>query len=141
GEPTIGDGPRAGRPCELAIIALGKLGGRELNYHSDLDLVFLYEADGPTVARRTRRGATTTNQHFFSELGQRIIKVCSRLGPYGKLYEVDLRLRPTGKSGALATTFAEFARYFASGDGQLWERQALCKARVAVASPEVQREL
>ncbi|HVC94141.1 MAG TPA: hypothetical protein VND64_10650, partial [Pirellulales bacterium] len=78
---------------------------------------------------------TTNNQHFFSELGQRIVKIASRLGPYGKLYEVDLRLRPTGRSGALATTFGEFARYFAEGQGQLWERQALTKARVAIASP------
>ncbi|HJT32400.1 MAG TPA: bifunctional [glutamate--ammonia ligase]-adenylyl-L-tyrosine phosphorylase/[glutamate--ammonia-ligase] adenylyltransferase [Pirellulales bacterium] len=138
GEPTIGEGPRAGERCEFAVLGMGKLGGRELNYHSDLDMVFLYEADGSTVSpRRGRRGPTTTNQHFFSELGQRIIKICSRLGPYGKLYEVDLRLRPTGKSGALATTFAEFSRYFAEGAGHLWERQALCKARVAIAKPEV----
>ena len=139
GQPTIASGPRTGERSEFAILALGKLGGRELNYHSDLDLVFLYEADGPTFhGPRARRSATTTtNQHFYSELGQRIIKICSRLGPYGKLYEVDLRLRPTGKSGALATTFAEFARYFAEGAGQLWERQALTKARVAIAAPEV----
>src|SRR5262249_15687361 len=67
-------------------------------------------------------------------LAQRIIKVASQLGPYGRLYEVDPRLRPTGKSGALATSLAEFARYFSSGQGQLWERQALCKARVVLAS-------
>lgn len=142
GEPMVAGGPRTGERCELAILALGKLGGRELNYHSDLDLVFLYEADGPTFhGPRARRSATTTtNQHFFSELGQRIVKICSRLGPYGKLYEVDLRLRPTGKSGALATTFAEFARYFAEGSGQLWERQALTKARVALAAPEILAE-
>ena len=92
-------GRAPGEPCELVILALGKLGGRELNYHSDLDLIFLYEADGTTVhARRSRRsGETTTNQHFFSELGQRIIKVASHLGPYGRLYEIDPRLRPTGK--------------------------------------------
>ena len=130
GEPTIGEGPHAGEPCQLVVLALGKLGGRELNYQSDLDLVFIYEADGPTVFnKRARRGSPTNNQHFFSELGQRIVKTVSQLGPYGKLYQVDLRLRPTGRSGALATTFQEFARYFAEGDGQLWERQALCKAR------------
>ncbi|HEV7221892.1 MAG TPA: bifunctional [glutamate--ammonia ligase]-adenylyl-L-tyrosine phosphorylase/[glutamate--ammonia-ligase] adenylyltransferase, partial [Pirellulales bacterium] len=137
GEPTIGEGPRAGRPCGLVILALGKLGGRELNYQSDLDLVFAYEADGPTAFKRARAGATTNNQHFFSELGQRIIKTVSHLGPYGKLYQVDLRLRPTGRSGALATTFQEFARYFAEGDGQLWERQALSKARPILAGGEV----
>ena len=116
---------------------MGKFGGREMNYHSDLDMIFLYEADGGTFhARRTRRsGETTTNQHFFSELGQRIIKAGSQLGPHGRLYEIDPRLRPTGKSGALATSLAEFRRYFAEGSGQLWERQALCKARVVYGSP------
>jgi glutamate-ammonia-ligase adenylyltransferase len=139
GEPTIGEGEDAGRPCELMIVAMGKFGGRELNYYSDLDVIFLYEADGDTVhARRSRRDTTTTNQHFFSELGQRIIKVASQLGPFGRLYEIDPRLRPTGKSGSLATSLAEFSRYFASGQGQLWERQALCKARVVWGSPAAQ---
>ncbi|HEX3658281.1 MAG TPA: bifunctional [glutamate--ammonia ligase]-adenylyl-L-tyrosine phosphorylase/[glutamate--ammonia-ligase] adenylyltransferase [Pirellulales bacterium] len=137
GEPTIAAGPRAGQRCELTILALGKLGGRELNYHSDLDVVFLYEADGMTVHnRRGRKGETTNNQHFFSELGQRIIKTASHLGPYGRLYEIDPRLRPTGKSGALAMPLAEFVRYFTEGQGRLWERQALCKARVVYGSPE-----
>ncbi|HWA98378.1 MAG TPA: hypothetical protein VG713_07795 [Pirellulales bacterium] len=137
GEPMIAAGPRAGDPCEMVILAMGKLGGRELNYHSDLDVIFLYEADGMTMPTRRagRTSETTTNQHFFSELGQRIIKMCSHLGPYGRLYEIDARLRPTGKSGTLATSFDEFQRYFAEGRGQLWERQALCKARV-VFGPE-----
>ncbi|MEX0678227.1 MAG: bifunctional [glutamate--ammonia ligase]-adenylyl-L-tyrosine phosphorylase/[glutamate--ammonia-ligase] adenylyltransferase [Pirellulales bacterium] len=136
GRPTVGEDGEAGRACELVIVALGKFGGRELNYYSDLDLVFLYEADGTTVhPRRSKRDQTTNNQHFFSELAQRIIKVASQLGPYGRLYEIDARLRPTGRSGALATSLAEFARYFSSGQGQLWERQALGKARVVFGSP------
>ena len=131
GEPTIAEGPRAGRRCELVVLGMGKLGGRELNYHSDLDIIFLYEGEGQTApTRRSRRGEGTNNQHFFGELGTRIIKVASRLGPYGKLYEIDPRLRPTGKSGSLSTSFGELERYFAEGAGQLWERQALCKARV-----------
>lgn len=139
GQPTIADGPRMGEPSELVILALGKFGGRELNYHSDLDLVFLYEADGTTMhARRSRRsGETTTNQHFFSELGTRIIKLASQLGPHGRLYEIDTRLRPTGRNGILTMSLAEFTRYFSAGSGQLWERQALCKARVAYGSPRV----
>ena len=140
GQPTIGRGRRKGQWCELTVLALGKLGGREPNYHSDLDVVFLYEADGSTVAnRRSGHGNTTTNAHFFGELGQRIIKVASRLGPYGRLYEVDPRLRPTGRSGALAVPINEFRRYFAEGDGQLWERQSLCKGRVIFGSPEAAR--
>jgi [glutamine synthetase] adenylyltransferase / [glutamine synthetase]-adenylyl-L-tyrosine phosphorylase len=137
GEPMIPDGDRAGERSEFIVLAMGKFGGREINYHSDLDMVFLYEADGGTFhARKTRRsGETTTNQHFFSELGQRVIKVGSQLGPHGRLYEIDPRLRPTGRSGSLATSLAELRRYFDEGGGQLWERQALCKARVVYGSP------
>ena len=134
GQPKIPDG----RACELAVLAMGKFGGQEMNYHSDLDLVFLYEADGHTAHDSfARRSETTTNQHFFSELGQRIIKAATRLGPYGRLYDVDVRLRPTGRSGPLATSLDEFSRYFAEGDGQLWERQALCRARVVFGSTEM----
>lgn len=135
GEPTLNSGPDAGQPCELVILALGKFGGRELNYYSDLDLIFLYEADGATVpGRRARRAESTSNQHFFSELGQRIIRIASQLGPYGRLYEVDVRLRPTGRSGALATSFEELRRYFAEGQGTIWERQALLRGRVVYGS-------
>ncbi len=138
GRPTVAEGRRRGQACEAIILAMGKLGGCEMNYHSDLDVVFLYEADGTTepVAGSSQ---TTTNQHFFSELAQRIIKTTGRLGAYGRLYEIDARLRPTGRSGALATSLEEFARYFAEGDGQLWERQALCRARVVYGSPRAAR--
>ncbi len=136
GVPTVAEGPRAGEPCELVVLGMGKLGGREMNYHSDLDVVFLYEAEGHTVhGRASPRAQTTTNQHFFSELGQRIIKAAAGLSACGRLYEVDARLRPTGKSGSLATSLDELARYFAQGAGQLWERQALCKARAVYGSP------
>jgi glutamate-ammonia-ligase adenylyltransferase len=144
GEPTIGPpkdqgetgtpGERVGQACELIILALGKLGGREPNYHSDLDLVFLFDAEGWTAHRGRTKGSTTTNGHFFSELGQRIIKRVSRMGPHGRLFEVDMRLRPTGKSGALALPIDAFLRYFTAGSGQLWERQSLCKARVIYGS-------
>ena len=127
---------RVGQPSEMVILALGKLGGREPNYHSDLDLVFLYDADGATVPGKSSRAASTSNSHFFSELGQRIIKAASQFGPYGRLYEVDPRLRPTGRSGPLATPLAGLVRYFREGGGQLWERLALCKARVIVGSPD-----
>ncbi len=130
------------RPCELITLALGKLGGREPNYHSDLDLIFLYEGDGQTVHRPWQTEAdTTTNQHFFSELGQRIIHLATRLGPYGRLYDVDVRLRPTGKSGMLAVSLSEFSRYFREGQGQLWERQSLCKARPITGSVLARRRV
>jgi glutamate-ammonia-ligase adenylyltransferase len=121
----------ADRPCQMIVLAMGKLGGREPNYHSDLDVVFLFETDGSTRHPIPGRNSvqTTSNQHFFSELAQRIIKFVNRLGPYGRLYELDARLRPTGKSGTLAVSFDGFSRYFQEGQGQLWERQALCRAR------------
>jgi glutamate-ammonia-ligase adenylyltransferase len=128
---------QVGAPAELVVLALGKLGGREPNYHSDLDLVFLYEAEGSTTP--SRRGTSTSNSHFFSELGQRIIKAATHFGPHGRLYEVDPRLRPTGRSGALAHPLDGFVRYFREGEGQLWERLALCKARVIVG-PEAAAE-
>ena len=138
GQPTVGEGPRQGQRAEMVILAMGKFGGREMNYQSDLDLVFLYEEDGTTVpvveSGLVRPRDTTTNQHFFSELTQRIIRRISYLGPYGRLYQVDARLRPTGRSGTLVFSLREFANYFHQGMGQLWERQALCKARPAVVS-------
>ena len=135
GEPQISNGPRAGEPCNVVIVAMGKFGGGEISYHSDLDIIFLYEDEGYTVAT-SRTASPTSNQHFFSQLGQKIIKTATFLGPYGRLYDIDARLRPTGKSGSLATSLAEFARYYASGEGQLWERQALCRARVVYGPPE-----
>jgi len=138
GTPTIHGGKRDGKPCELMILAMGKLGGREPNYHSDLDVVFLYEGDGSTEQpSRSRSDRTTSNQHFFSQLGQRIIKVINSLGPYGRLFELDPRLRPTGKSGSLAVSIDGLQRYFATGQGQLWERQALCKSRPIYGSANV----
>lgn len=138
GEPIVAEGPRAGEPCELAIVALGKLGGREPNYHSDADVIFLYEAEGSTQHHAARQSKqTTTNNHFFGQLAQRIIKVVTQLGPHGKLYEMDARLRPTGNSGPLALSLADFSRYHAEGQGQLWERQTLCKARVIFGSQMV----
>jgi len=138
GVPTATSRESAERTCAPIILALGKLGGSEPNYHSDLDLIFLYEADGQTRhPRSSRQHETTTNQHFFSQLGQRIIKVVTHMGPYGRLYELDSRLRPTGKSGLLAVSLDELERYFLEGRGQLWERQALCKARPIFGSSAV----
>ncbi len=152
GEPQIGDladlaegealppwhpgADRVGERCEFIVLALGKLGGREPNYHSDLDIVFLYEAEGHTGTDRRGRGLSTTNKHFFSELGQRVMKRANRFGPQGRLYEVDPRLRPTGQSGSLAVSLDEFVRYFQKGSGQLWERQALSKSRVVTGSSD-----
>lgn len=136
GQPMLPGEAITAPASEMVIVALGKMGGREPNYHSDLDVIFLYEADGQTqhVAPQRQNRVTTTNQHFFSQLAQRIMKRVTRMGPYGRLYEVDPRLRPTGQSGAIAVSLAEFQKYFVTGGGQLWERQALCKSRPLTGS-------
>ena len=127
-------------PCEFVILAMGKLGGQEPNYQSDVDLIFLYQQDGKTQPVGRSQVNTTSNQHFFSELGQRIMKVVNQLGPQGRLFEVDPRVRPTGKSGVLTVALSEFARYFRSGQAELWERQSLCKARTLYGSELAQEE-
>jgi len=111
----------------LVILALGKLGGRDPNYHSDLDVIFLYDVS-PTFEASLKKDSGS--QFFFSELAAQITRSITQSTARGQLYELDSRLRPTGKSGSLAVSMDEFSRYFRTGKGQLWERQALCKARV-----------
>jgi glutamate-ammonia-ligase adenylyltransferase len=128
------EGPRAGQASRYVLLGLGKLGGRELSYQSDLDLLLVYEGDGrtgrPPEASRFDQFEITDNLHYFTELAQRIIKATSLLGPKGRLYQVDMRLRPTGKSGSLVIPLAEFRRYYADGGAQIWERQLLTRGRV-----------
>jgi glutamate-ammonia-ligase adenylyltransferase len=114
--------------CGCVLLGLGKLGGREISYHSDLDLMLLYESDGDTETEPG--GESTTHAYYFTELAQRAIKLLGTMGPMGRLYAVDMRLRPTGKSGSLVVPLGEFERYFAGGGAQLWERQMLTRARV-----------
>jgi [glutamine synthetase] adenylyltransferase / [glutamine synthetase]-adenylyl-L-tyrosine phosphorylase len=116
--PTAGTGAN-----HYALLGLGKLGGREISYHSDLDLLLVYESDGFTTTGEP-------NSHYFTELAQRIIKMMSQMGPMGHLYSVDMRLRPTGKSGTLVLPLIELQRYFEGPGCQLWERQSLSRARV-----------
>jgi glutamate-ammonia-ligase adenylyltransferase len=134
GMPLREEGPHARQPSRYVLLGLGKLGGKELSYNSDLDLILVYEGDGRTAplpgSTRFDRFALTDNFHFFTELAQRTIKVMSFLGPLGRLYQIDMRLRPTGKSGSLVIPLTEFRRYYEEGGAQLWERQALTRARV-----------
>jgi [glutamine synthetase] adenylyltransferase / [glutamine synthetase]-adenylyl-L-tyrosine phosphorylase len=153
GEPHLaageaeGEGERArnGQICRFALLGLGKLGGREMSYQSDLDLILIYEGDGRTAAPP---GATrfdefewTDNFHYFTEFTQRIIKAASLLGPMGRLYHVDMRLRPTGKSGSLVIPLSQFRRYYESGAAQLWERQVLTRARVVHGDEQFGRDV
>ena len=136
GQPFQEGQDQLGNPSELVVVALGKLGGREPNYHSDLDIMFVYSHEGTTRHPAGIKKQTTSNQHFFSELGQRIVKVINQVGPHGRLYELDLRLRPTGHNGPLAVSRPELLRYFTEGQGKLWEQQSLCRARTIYGSSE-----
>ncbi|MCX8064722.1 MAG: hypothetical protein N3G21_06060 [Candidatus Hydrogenedentes bacterium] len=107
--------------CRFVILAMGKLGGRELNFSSDIDLLFLYEGEG-----ETSKGIS--NREFFSWLGQDLIRFFSEHGESGIIYRVDMRLRPYGKSGSLVETIANAVEYYYQY-GRAWERQALVKCR------------
>jgi glutamate-ammonia-ligase adenylyltransferase len=142
GIPYLSESHRASR---YVLLGFGKLGAGELNYHSDLDIVLVYEGDGktgpPASATRFDRFESTDNFHFFTELAQRIIKAASYQGPMGRLYQIDMRLRPTGKSGSLVIPLAEFRRYYDEGGAQLWERQALTRVRVVFGDVEFASEV
>ena len=115
----------------FVIVGMGKLGGREPNYHSDLDVIFLFHS---CEHFDSILPPGITSQSFFNDLSTAIANTFSSLDSGFKLYELDSRLRPTGGSGTLAVHVDEFLRYFREGDGQLWERQALCKARIVVGN-------
>ncbi len=121
-------------PGRLTVMALGKLGGRELGYHSDLDLIFLYPATGPG---ETGSPGQSTAHTLYARLAERFLSFLQMPLREGFLYKIDTRLRPSGNQGALVTSDQGFARYhLASPEGpqvrsQLWERQALLRARFA----------
>ena len=110
---------------QFAIIAYGKLGGIELAYGSDLDLVFLFDGD---IHGNTDGDKPINNNVFVSRLAQRIIHLVTTFTRFGALYEVDMRLRPSGKKGSIVTTIQAFDRYLRN-DAWTWEHQALVRAR------------
>jgi len=110
--------------AKFAIIAYGKLGGKELGYASDLDLIFLYDDEHPDA------------QEIYARLGQRINSLLGSYTPSGRLYETDLRLRPNGASGLLVSSIAAFAEYQHS-QAWVWEHQALTRARFCAGDIEV----
>ncbi len=130
--------PELGESIPFVILGLGKLGGKEPNYHSDLDVIFLYQHD-PKFEATLNDGVSS--QFFFSELAANISRFFNDSKRFGRLYELDSRLRPTGKNGPLAVSCDEFGRYFESGEGWLWERQALCKARPVFGSAELRADI
>ena len=132
GAPRCGTG-KARRDAGFAIVGYGKLGGIELGYGSDLDLVFLN--DGESEEAHTEGPKPLDNAVFFARLGQRIIHLLNTLTPAGVLYEVDMRLRPSGASGLLVTDMAAFASY-QHEEAWTWEHQALVRARGVAGDPD-----
>lgn len=114
-------GATSGAPQRMVVLALGKLGARELNLSSDVDLIFAYPEAGTTERGRT-------NQQFFVRLGQLLIQALDQLTVDGFVFRVDMRLRPFGGAGPLAMSFAALEDYFTS-QGRDWERYAFIKAR------------
>src|SRR6266404_5519103 len=124
---------RYGSPStEFAILALGKLGGGELNHSSDVDLLFLYSDEGQLSPR-------LSYHEFFNRLAKKILETFSKHHPEGSLFRVDLRLRPEGSAGPLARSLESMENYYA-GFGETWERLALIKARGVGGSRELAYE-
>ena len=124
---------RHGSPnAEFAILALGKLGGGELNHSSDVDLLFLYSDEGELTPH-------LSYHEFFNRLGKKILETFSTAHPEGSLFRVDLRLRPEGSAGPLARSLESMENYYA-GFGETWERLALIKTRGIGGSRELAYE-
>jgi glutamate-ammonia-ligase adenylyltransferase len=121
-------------PGRLCVVGMGKLGGRELGYHSDLDLIFLYPGSGATAGHER-----------YPRLAQRLMSFLQMPLREGRLYQIDTRLRPSGNQGALVIGTEAFARYHTGADGmvrsQLWERQALLRARHVAGDARIFEEI
>ncbi len=127
-ESAPGAGPAE---CTTAVLSLGKLGGNELNYSSDIDLIFLYRGNGETTLG-------LSNKEYFVKLAHRVVGALTAFGPEGAAFRVDLRLRPEGRQGDMATSL-DSARDYYRERARDWELQALIKARHSAGDPALTR--
>ena len=125
------------QPAGVAAVGYGKLGGIELGYASDLDLVFLHDSQGDV--QRTDGARPLDNGLFFLRLGQRIVHLLTMHSAAGRLYEVDMRLRPSGKGGLMVTQIEAFHAY-QRAEAWTWEHQALLRARAVAGEPRIRRQ-
>jgi [glutamine synthetase] adenylyltransferase / [glutamine synthetase]-adenylyl-L-tyrosine phosphorylase len=123
----------AGEPTGLAVIAMGKLGGEELNYSSDIDLILVYGADGETEGGPAGRLPTG---EYFTRLSRDLVAFLESVTEEGSAFRVDLRLRPEGRMGPIVMSLEAYRTYYAER-AELWERQALLKARPSAGDPQV----
>jgi glutamate-ammonia-ligase adenylyltransferase len=134
GKPQVQDEKGRATAAEFCIVSLGKLGSRELNYASDIDLLFLYSEDGHTSGTGTR--GSVTNREYFVRLGEAVVQLVGKQTGEGAAYRVDMRLRPHGRVGALAISGNDAVRYYTT-DARDWERQVLIRSRPSAGNPEI----
>ncbi|MDQ4122285.1 MAG: hypothetical protein M3209_12670 [Acidobacteriota bacterium] len=136
GVPLESDEKGKARRAEFCVVALGKLGSRELNYASDIDLLFLYSNDGTTSGTGTR--GAVSNREYFIKLAEKLTQIIGAQSNEGAAYRVDLRLRPHGRVGALAISLKEAVDYY-KRTARDWERQVLLRSRSAAGDAPVFR--
>lgn len=124
----------------LAVVALGKLGSRELNYHSDLDLIFIYGPSHEPGDPGETPSEAPAAQEFFAKVAELLLLVLQLATREGYVYKIDTRLRPSGRSGPLVTSLDGFAQYHAQSSA-VWERQALIRARVVCGPAPLARRI
>ncbi|TFH50541.1 MAG: bifunctional [glutamate--ammonia ligase]-adenylyl-L-tyrosine phosphorylase/[glutamate--ammonia-ligase] adenylyltransferase, partial [Methanothrix sp.] len=112
--------------ADFAVIGMGKMGGMELNYHSALDIIYVYDHQGHTDGVKQ-----ISNHEYFAKIGQKIIMILTTQTREGYVYKLDTRLRPSGNAGPLVTSLGALKAYH-KDEAQVWERQALTKARVVL---------
>jgi glutamate-ammonia-ligase adenylyltransferase len=143
GAPYHRDANDLWQPTPFCVLGMGKLGGQELNYSSDVDVLFVYEEEGTifkTPPRKTdepKKGMS--NHQFFVRLSEMFIAEVSRMTPEGMLFRIDLRLRPEGNAGPLARSLSSYENYYAQW-GQTWERMMLIKARGVAGDAQLAAE-
>src|SRR5687768_8446164 len=132
GRPYHKDSEEKWSPTDFVVLGLGKLGGEELNYSSDVDLMFVYSEEGFVFREPPAKSASTeralSSHQYYKRVVQTFVGELTRATPDGTLYRVDLRLRPEGDAGPLVRSLASYENYYAQW-GQTWERMMLIKAR------------
>jgi glutamate-ammonia-ligase adenylyltransferase len=139
GQPLYTDAQGVQQPSCFCVIGMGKLGGYELNFSSDIDLMYVYTSYEGATQGVWRDGAwhnTISNHEFFVALARRLTNLIGGRGPEGQAYRVDLRLRPNGTQGQLALSLLSYEAYY-TRMGQTWEKMALLKARPIAGDKKV----
>jgi glutamate-ammonia-ligase adenylyltransferase len=137
GAPLEIDEKGRAKEAKFCIVALGKLGSKELNYASDIDLLFLYSSEGSTSGQGSRGKAS--NREYFVKLSENIVKLVAAQTGEGSAYRVDMRLRPHGRVGALAISLAEAVGYY-KNLARSWEKQVLIRSRAAAGDAGIFRK-